>query len=77
MRTENKLTTNHKPMQGCVTNMKIIKKIKKTMTTHKFLYSGLIDNYKSRYEQIRTKVATSKHHTTSVYIVVITLLGNP
>ena len=48
MHTENKLTTNFKPMQGCTMKMK---KIKKKMTSHNFLYSersSLIDDYKSR-----------------------------
>ena len=71
MHTEIKLTTNHKHMQGCVMKMKKINK-KDKMTVHNILYSKrsrLIDDYKSQWEQIRTKLAASKHHTTKVFIL--------
>ena len=38
MHTENKVTTNRKPMQECA--MKMNKKIKKKTTAHDFLYSS-------------------------------------
>ena len=71
MLTEIKLTTKHKHMQGCVMKMKKIKE-KKKMTVHNILYSkrsSLIDHYKSQWEQIRTKLAASKHHSTKVFIL--------